>query len=554
MWRLLAPTLLLAGCNALFGIHDIEPDASQDPCTGVCECRVDSDCSGAHAVCFDQVTSRTCTCAAGYTAGDTDCTWTGVIVDPGFNQMPSPWMASTMAMLDPTAVQTGGMKDPGVVALTTADFNCDVNGIVSQTLAMPRRSRAEPLQIQVTSTSMGKHGGGGQGGADPVAAIGSGWYDHQFSSPPFGYTTSTLCLGAAHFAPESSTGPGVQLPLVVTMTASQIDRCDPLLTELDVDHLEIVPATNPDTCPDPGVVPNGDAEGTGGWTFQTGGSTGATAAIAKNVGSNGSAGVRLFDAQRCDSARANVQVSVPAADATGAPALSVYHQGTHLSVVIDQTTLPLSGNGQATVDRYCLPAPLRGLVLPFQAVLYVGGSGTCTDVVNSQAIIDNVSVANDPMCGTDPYVTDPGFESGTLPLVVSATAGKSTAAVVADPNAHGGQHDLALTVSDACTNAFYVTQVAAPPVTAGEGAAVSFYYRLAAGTSSFFVSGTTNFAPTRDGQWHQAFACIDPRFPGRSQQFLVELSTSGTTCGAIADETVSIDDLAVVSTTMCPAM
>src|SRR5689334_5765975 len=158
MWRLLAPTLLLAGCNALFGIHDIEPDATQDPCTGVCECRVDGDCPGAHAVCFDQVTSRTCTCAAGYTAGADGCTWTGVIVDPGFNQTPSPWMASTMAMLDPAAAQSSAMKDPGLVALTTADFNCQVNGIVSQTLTMPRRSRAEPLQIQATYTSMGKHG------------------------------------------------------------------------------------------------------------------------------------------------------------------------------------------------------------------------------------------------------------------------------------------------------------------------------------------------------------------------------------------------------------
>src|SRR5262249_30705262 len=153
-------------------------------------------------------------------------------------------------------------------------------------------------------------------------------------------------------------------------------------------------------------------------------------AIAQSVGSNGSSGVRLFDAQRCDSARATVQVSVPVADATGAPALSVYHQGTHPTVGIDQTTLPLSGNGQAPGDRYCLPAPLRGLVLPFQAILYVGGSGTCTDVVNSTAVIDDVSVANDAACGTDPYVTDGGFESGTLPLVVSATAGKSTAAVV----------------------------------------------------------------------------------------------------------------------------
>jgi hypothetical protein len=546
MWRPTAATLLLAGCNALFGIHDIEPDATRDPCTGVCECRVDADCPGAHAVCFDQVTSRTCTCAAGYTAGAGGCGWTGVVDDPGFNQMNDHWMASPMAMLEPAAVMGPGMKDPGLAAVTAMNFQCQDAGFVSQMLTMPRRSRAEPLVFQATYAASAKHG---PTAPDPAVAVGVGWYDHQLASANLGYKTSTQCLGGAHFAPESSTGPGAQLPLVVTMGTQ--GHCD-FGAELDIDHLEILPAATPDTCPDPGVVPNGDAEGTGGWTFQIGGSGGESAAIVQGVGSNGSAGVKLFAAQRCDLARATVPVSVPVADATGSPALSIFHSGS-LSLAIDQTTLPTSGNGQPTVDHYCLPAPLRGLVLQLEADISVPG-GVCTDVVNTEAVVDDVTVANDPACGTDPQVTDPGFESGTLPLVVSAIPGKSTAAVVADPTAHGGQHDLALTVSDACTDAFYVTQVATPPVNAGEGAAIAFYYRLAAGTSSLFVSGTTNFAPTRDGQWHQAFACLDPRFAGRSQQFLVQLSTSSMTCGAIAPETVSIDDLSAVSTPMCPAM
>lgn len=548
MWRVTAATLMLAGCNALFGIHDIEPDAAQDPCTatGLCECKLDTDCSGAHTVCLDQVTSRTCVCAAGYTMGATGCTWTGVIDDPGFSETSDRWMAMGPAMLQPTAAMAPGMKDPGLVSIHSADFQCRVNGIVSQTLTMPRRSRAEPLQFQATYQSLQK---GPLQETFPAVAVGLGWYDHQFASNR-NYISSSLCLGAAHYAPESSTGPGSQLPLVVTL-ASPFAQCDANQTELDIDHFEIVPATS-DTCPDPGVVPNGDAEGTGGWTFQTGGSGAETASFAPGVGANGSRGVKLFVSQRCDLARATVPVSVPAADATGSPALSIFHSGS-INLTLDQTSFPTSGNGQPTVDHYCLPAPLRGLVLQLEADVAVPG-GLCTDVLNTQAVVDDVKVANDPACGTDPQVTDPGFESGALPLVLSSTPGKSTAAVVADPAAHGGQHDLALAVSDACTNAFYVTQVAAPTVNPGEGAAVSFYYRLEAGTSSLFVSGTTNFAPMRDGQWHQGFACIDQRFPGRSQEFLVELSTSGMTCGAIATETVSIDDLAAVSTPMCSPM
>ena len=35
-----------------------------DPCTGTCECRIEADCDGAHAVCDDQIASRVCGCAA----------------------------------------------------------------------------------------------------------------------------------------------------------------------------------------------------------------------------------------------------------------------------------------------------------------------------------------------------------------------------------------------------------------------------------------------------------------------------------------------------------
>src|SRR5512133_1703371 len=89
--------VILVGLTACGSVEKLNADASvdADPCTGTCECKVDTDCAGVHTVCDDQVTSRTCACAAGYTTGLSGaCEWTGVVKDPGF-QSASVWNKDT---------------------------------------------------------------------------------------------------------------------------------------------------------------------------------------------------------------------------------------------------------------------------------------------------------------------------------------------------------------------------------------------------------------------------------------------------------------------------
>src|ERR1043166_3152327 len=124
MRRYLATLLLSAGCNTLFGIHELVPDTSTDPCTGPCECKADEDCAGSHTACLDQGTSRTCVCAAGYTNSAGACAWSGVVDDPGFNQPSDMWTLAGMTSWQPTAAQGTGMQDPGLLALS-ADDNCE---------------------------------------------------------------------------------------------------------------------------------------------------------------------------------------------------------------------------------------------------------------------------------------------------------------------------------------------------------------------------------------------------------------------------------------------
>src|SRR5262245_59736182 len=194
MWRLLPTALLLAGCNTLFGIHEIEPDAVDDPCVDVCECKVDANCSGAHTVCLDQVTSRTCTCAAGYTMGATGCGWTGVVDDPGFIHTPGHWRTTGTATLQPGAIQTAGMPDTCLALLDVTATQCRNGGQVSQTIVMPRRSNAEPL---VVFASYAANDNMLQSELTPSVGIGLGWYDHPFPSNRFLFRTTRVCLGAA---------------------------------------------------------------------------------------------------------------------------------------------------------------------------------------------------------------------------------------------------------------------------------------------------------------------------------------------------------------------
>lgn len=515
-------TVLLAGCN------------SPGPCTSQCECTVDADCAGlAHTTCFEKV----CTCVAGYADAADGCVWAGVVNDPGFNMTPDQWMTSGQASIH-----------PGQLVLSTSDPSCGSFGTALQSVTMPRASRAEPLVFATTFNT-----GGAFEFTDVRPAIVTGSAEI--------YPTSRVCLGAAHYAPESSVGLGAEVPFALT---GQGSRCAGSLSDLDIYRFDIVPATADDDCPEPGQVLNGDAEGDGGWTFYTDGS-GASASYAPGVGANGSTGIRLSTTLDCETATATVPVSVPLPDATGSPALSVFHSG-QLTASLGQVfasdgvrgfetpPVPLSGSGAPTIDRYCVPAPQRGTVVPFTATIYHAVPPPCTSVANLEGIVDDVTVANDPACGTSALVSDPGFESGLMPLGRRELHGSSVA-VVADSQAHSGQHDLAITVRDACATGTFETLVSAPLVHPGEGAAVSFYYRLSPGTSTLRVSGAPSFTPTRDGEWHQAFACIESRVPGRAEPFRVALETSrqATTCAPIPAETVRIDDLAVVSTPMCPS-
>src|ERR1700733_11298963 len=83
--------------------------AAHEPPGGV-PCQVDADCTGAHAVCDDRMTSPVCACAAGYTASGAACAWSGVIKDPGFEGSTADISAAWT--IDGPAVIDGSIHEP----------------------------------------------------------------------------------------------------------------------------------------------------------------------------------------------------------------------------------------------------------------------------------------------------------------------------------------------------------------------------------------------------------------------------------------------------------
>lgn len=543
--------VLLVACGEVRS----NPDADADPCTGTCECRVDTDCAGAHTACDDQVTNRVCACAAGYlkNAGSA-CAWSGVIQDPGFSST-TMWTIDGAATIDGNLNQAG-MVDPGAAHWAAGDAICKLSRI-TQNVVMPRLSRAEPLVTQVSFRSDSLFGGK-LDSLSPSIGFGATFEDVQ-QQISFTWRTTRICLGSGQYAPESSTGAGAAMPLTVMANKTGI-KCN-FGSTLDLDHIEVVPA-NPNECPAPGEAANGDAEGTGGWVFSaTGGSGGSTATFAAGAGEGGTKGARLFVNQRCDAPSALDPISMPTAAAVPSPALSFFHRATNLSttqVNLGGLTLPtLGGTGSGVTHRLCIPAFMRGAVFNLEASMNAG-SGTCTDVVNLETVFDNVKIINDPSCGTDATITDAGFESPLELASATSVPGKSIARTLNDPTqAHTGNGVLQLRETVTCNNPSWSANIVTPPASGNAGPAVSFFYRAAPGTLTRFsaVASGPAFTPIQDAQWHQGLVCLNPYLHGRNQSatFAVRFQ-SGQCDAAMAAETAYVDDLVVTTDPSCPTM
>jgi hypothetical protein len=551
--------ILLVGCNSILGIHDLPPDQTSPDgppaaCSEGCACGSDADC-GSHMYCdTSEVVSTTCSCVAGYT-DQGGCMWTGVVTDPGF-MTTTAWTLGSGMSISPDYYDGSDMVDPGMaLAQTSGQMGMPgtqtLSAEVSQSFVMPRLSRAEALAIElsarVTLNPIGVQ-------ASTELDVGARWSSNAFEmlgANPIEQSTfvrSQACLGEAQYAPETSSGSGE--PQSLDLSALVTGNLPPTGFEIDFDHLEIVePGAN--ACPVPGTVTNGSAEGSDGWTFGAygyDGADGVSAGYAAGVGVQGSRGVQLRLAERCDEAVATVPMSIAMPSGSAAVALSVYHKhsGATETLALSGESLVLSSDSGGVLDTYCVPAALQGSIAQLTAELV--DASECGSALVETADLDDVVLATDPGCMIVDGVVDPSFESGYLLMNVSRDAG-DTVAAIDDGSAPDGTHYLRLAIAATCDTAEWDAQVVTPAQAPGVGTALTFQYNAPSG--KLYAKGS--LVPTQGSGWQPSKVCLDAIAPGQTQSISFYVTDSPTLCGAAEAVSAGIDTLALVADPTCPA-
>jgi hypothetical protein len=502
------------------------------------ECHVDADCSGPHIVC-DQDGGGVCACAAGYAQGTAGCAWVGVVKAPGFDAAHSApadfakWVADPGVAFSDEA--SGGLIDPGMMKWAGEAFLHQKG--VTQGVKMPRYSRAEPL-VGVVSYS------GFRG--DPMVGLGAAFTDARLASTSVvqsgDWSKARFCLGTGAYAPEASIGTGVEMPLSVLPT--DISALGGLLS---VDLVDVVPAMS-NECPAPGNVTNGDAEGDGGWKFSSTNPSPETK-LTDGVGENGSRAARLVLVEDRDSQYASVPLSIPVMTDMATPALSFFVRtsvGASMELSLDSLRLgQIAGTGADEIHKFCIPAPLRGIATHLQARLFVPHpSGTGADL---ESVLDSVQLTDEPSCGTDPAIADPGFEATTPGDPPGAFRSASVAVVSSPELAHSGVGALRVGVPAGTSNTIWRARIVPPDAPATDGPALSFYYRVKPSGVKLRVTGMTA-TPVFDDVWHRGVACLT--FPAgrgyRDVSFILDRD------GLDPLEPAYLDDLATTTDPACP--
>lgn len=550
--------LVLAGCNSLFGIHDL-PAADAPIAPDAPQCALDTDCP-----IYEYCDGGTCACVAGYSAVGSACAWSRLIADPGF-MTTTAWTTGPLTTIN-TQLFGSGQLDPGYAETPFAANNNTPVATVAQTYAMPRLSRADQfveevsLGVDVEAVS----GLLGLSEADVVAGaalgVGARWTDGAATvtatgnNDPTVWSVTRTCVGAAQYAPESGSGAGADQTIELDLTSLQNGGIFGATASgiIAFDHVDLVQAM-PGECLAPGTVENGSAEGSDGWVFGATAYTasdGASAGYAAGQGENGSRAIALAFGEACDSASATTPVSVQAGGSGGAAAISIYHRSGHgqsataLLASIGGEQLPLSGDAGGVVDRFCLPAPQQGVVTTATVSLAGITGEPCGSAFAVQGYVDDVAVAIDPACVATPGIVDPGFESGLPLLDASAPAGAS-ATVVAGSDAPEGSHYLEL-AEGGCTAPSWVAQVITPDYGSAAGPALTFVYRVSNGM--LYGGGVTGQSAT----WTPATACLSPIAPGRAQG--VSFATAYASCtNGMANTIADVDELAVTTSASCPS-
>ena len=538
-----------------------------EPYEGRCTERSCGTC-GTHELCDTSASPAECRCAPGY--GGDPCTFTGLILDPGFRGLEDPntgdpfWFDEGGKGAD-VDVLAPGDRDRGEGALDIDESVIRNAGTLTQIVEMPSYDLAEPLLVEVHYK------------AECVDGLAVGFNRSWKRLPPTGssWTPETFCLGEGGYGEAPNGG-----PVHVRLSASELlADCEDELSKpvLRIDQFTIRPADAVE-CPEPGTVLNGAADvGSSEWRKLVDGDVeaGLVAGVGREGGSG--SGARLYrEAGATGRATISTQISVPLPASVTSPALAFWWRGTtgKLFEVEMGTLVSLEDRGRqvdtliGTVNTevpgdvgenyvYCLPPWTHGSVLDLSFSLPEDVTAEPVELV-----VDAVTIIPDEEdCGSDEGLLDPGFDSAPNRWFGASLGSNSELVLVQEQGGRAGAGDgvleLAYWTSDAETA--METYVLVPEPKGGEGPAVTFYSRSPAPPSTELkwrvgLSGLPTGAVQTSVDWElNEEACLPAQWAGRWFRFQVGVGRPPASGGPIEQESIFLDDFSLGTSASCPA-
>ncbi len=320
----------------------------------------------------------------------TTCPAVGTVANGDFESTTPPWTSVGTAQVAP-GIGTNGSQAGRLTATTgcPSPLPALISQIAVPSMSMPNAQLTFSFNGPTTRTL-----------AVTIAGIGVNVLSDGSTQ------TVAVCL------PEYAKGYSIPFQVEMENEMTSTGACAGTVTtrEMIVDDFAIV--SNATACPSPALIEDPGFEkeplsGTSGvYYWQLTPSTLAT--LDTSSPHTGSADASLLLATACQTATASTTVTVPAPVGTAGPVVNFFYQLNTQQVVtgvtqtygavIGTTNGPtLSDTGDTwTASKLCIPPSLAGLgeTLSFVAA----SSGVCSNVVNGEFSIDDVSLGTDPSC------------------------------------------------------------------------------------------------------------------------------------------------------------
>lgn len=501
---------------------------------GVCAPSCEAAACGPYSTCVDETGTAVCGCVAGFTRdGGSECAFSGVIQDPGFENAPPAWAVDGGAAVTPDA---GGATTIGFALLPGDRFQASV----TQRIELPPLASAGPMRI---SYKLRTYCPTSYCYAAPtlLATVGDSYIGG--ANTPYSFGDFTSCLGEAAY--------GGQRDLTFTQMSESPNAGS---YGVMIDDVQLSPDPS---CVTPAQrVLNGNFEADGGWTLEQ------TASIDDGAGVNGSRGAKLRGGTTICSAPSKMRglISVPVS--VSSPALDFKHasngSGTFNLTLGGVNVASLQDTGGPFESKhFCLPPAMRGSTVnvSFDVPRYPG-TGYCSDPDPREYVVDDVKLVDDPSCGNrsipggDFELNDrtTGWEIGPV-IVNGAVTGVNR---IEAGNGQLATHGLHQAVTNVCASAVATALYVVPASSGSAGPAIKFWYRTVNSPRvTVSPSGTPlPLAPV----WAQAKICLPPSSHHSLRHLKLRTQDpAGGGCTTATDHQAYFDDFEVTTDPSCPA-